>query len=338
MKVHFVAAIEAIPRHCNLARLWAFSIRRFGGAASSSRISVVFNDRVHDAAARLLERESDVAVEVRPRVSRYSPHANKYNALFAKDLESADYAVLTDADVACVGDLDLLNLELRERPAFAAAPELLYPELMSAPDLPAVLGYANLLRSFTGLSQAELERHAHPWFIEQNPWSRYPVFNGGMMCVRGDRVRAFREGVLRNTDRLWLAMRRIHPNPIRTLARAWNSRVASRSRAWSRWTAGYYFGQGFSDQVAIFPTVLQLGESYRVLPHCLNWRHPGTGHGEDDPPRLIHYYQLAFGLDLNRLLDPSWLESAPRPANSGQQRLAAAVREYLTFTDAPPIQ
>jgi hypothetical protein len=334
---HFVTAAEATPRYTRMARLWAWSLRTNAGVLAHAPRTVVFNDRADDDAARRLRTESGAEVLTRPRLSRTHPETNKFNALFAPalaDLPADAWVVLTDCDVCCVHDLAPLVRELTANAAgpidVAAAPEghRATPSPTKPADWSPVRGYARLLREHAGLDDAALARLEHPWFAGHPTPTRYPYFNGGVICIRAGVLPAYRDALLELSPLLHARVRRWQPNPARLLARAWNAKVDRRPGA-ERRTRGWFFRERFADQVALTVAAARLGLHLGVLPHALNWRCPGMPHGTASPPMLLHYFELALGLNPERIFEPGWREDFARSHNEGRRALAKVVGDYL---------
>ena len=328
-RFHLVCTAEATPKYCRMVRLWAWSLRNRAGALAGSPLTVTFNDQADEQTAQWLRRLPAADVSISPRISRSHREVNKYNALWAPGLENTEWVVLTDCDVAFIDDLGPIA-DLLKDVDFAAVPEGHDPR-NPPPGRPrnykAIRNYEQLLLSETGLSLEELATHRHPWFTDRWPCTTYPYFNGGFIAIRSSRLAEFRDAVLDMSRRLYRRARRNHPNPLRFLQRFWNSRW-DRTPWADRFCIGPFFRQRYADQVALAVVAIKLGLRYRVLPHCWNWRTLGMGHGEELPIRIIHYFEPALGLPLDRILDPAWIPTYAASDNPGKKALAELVAEY----------
>jgi len=326
---HFVCTAEATPKYCNMVRLWAWSIRNRAGALAGSPLAVAFNDQADETATAWLRRLPAVDVFIQPRISASHREVNKFNALWAPGLDRAEWVILTDCDVAFISDLEPLADQLKDVD-FAAAPEghdPRNPPTGRPRNYKAIRNYERLLLQETGMSAAGLAAHRHQWFTNRWPCTTYPYFNGGVIAIRGSKLQEFRSAVIETSRRLYMRMRSLHPNPLYSLRRFWNSRW-DRTPWADRLCIGPFFRQRYADQVALAVVAIKLGLRYRVLPHCWNWRTLGMGHGEELPIRIIHYFEPALGLAPDRILDGDWLSDFSASSNPGKRVLAELVREY----------
>jgi hypothetical protein len=316
-----------------MVRLWAWSLRTRAGGLASSPLTVTFNDRADTATAEWLRQFPATECVVRPRLSAAHREVNKYNALWAPGLDSADWVILTDCDVAFVSDLSPLADALGDAD-FAAAPEGHEPR-NPPPGRPrhykTIRHYEALLLRETGLTREALAAHRHPWFTDRWPCTTYPYFNGGFIAIRGTRLAEFREAILGMSSRLFRRARINHPNPLFFLQRFWNSRW-DRTPWADRLCIGPFFRQRYADQVALAVVAIKKGFRYRVLPHCFNWRSLGMGHGEELPIRVLHYFEPALGLPADRILDTDWIADYSASTHPGRQALAGLVRDFLATT------
>lgn len=266
-----------------------------------------------------------VQVTTRPRLSRLHKEVNKYNVLWTPGLEEADWILLTDCDVACAGPLDGLEA-LLEGLDFAAVSDGVPARSRRSPR-PPVLRYDYFLRLFSGLSGRELKQHAHPEFIHQPPFTRYPYFNGGVMMIRGARLASFRETIVELSEQVFRQACRRQLNPLRWIQQAWNN-AWFRSRHAHRLSLGWHMRQRYADQAVILPCLLKLGLRYTVLPHAYNWRYIEIG-AKNPPPLLIHYFEPALGIAPDRILSRHWLDAFAHSNDEGRQALAGLVHDYL---------
>jgi hypothetical protein len=324
--VHFVTAAEATPYFCRLACLWAWSLRQRAGALSDSPLTVVFNDRTDPDAETWLRRLPGVRVLARPRVSRIHKEANKYSALWAPEIEQADWVILTDCDVVCADRLDPLP-NLLAGVEFASVLDGMTPRA-DGTYRPSVYRYDRLLQDLGSISAETLASHHLTQYDGIRLPGNLPYFNGGMLAIAGRRVPAFREVVVELSNLIHRWSQPGLGQPLRLVQRAWNS-MCSTSASGEKLMIGWHVRRKrFADQAAIFPAVLKLGLPYRVLPHAYNWR-SATMAAPSESPRLIHYYQHALGIPPARILDPDWIPAYRDSTDPGRRALAGVVADFL---------
>jgi len=326
MRYHFVVTAEPNPAFCRMVCLWAWSLRRHAGALANSRIFVIFNDRVDQDTEKWLRHLPNVTVLTLPRLSRDHKELNKYSALWAPGLEEADYVVLTDCDVVCTGRLDKLD-------ALMAGAE--FAGISDAPGSaqqgsykPSICRYALMLQELSGLSPAEVSLHRHEAFTGRPPFTGFPYFNGGVLIIGGQRLAEFRALVVELSRHIYRQVHQDQARPLRLMRRTWNTLWASHPGG-ERFMIGWHVRRKrFADQVAVFPAVLKLRLSYRVLPHEFNWRFHDPAR-PDTTPRLIHYYKAALGIPPPQILQADWIPAYRESADAGRQALANVVGEFL---------
>lgn len=324
-----VTVAEATPRFCRMLKTWAWTFRQFAGRWRDAPLTVVFNDAGDLATSAWLTRHAGVEVHVRPRLSPKHKETNKFNGLWTPSLAASDWVLLTDADIAFADDLAPLERELTDAD-LAASPDGCDPSLRQ-PGRPSgwtpIRRFDLLLKEFAGIDDTALRALEHPWFIDRWPLTRYPYLNSGVIAIKSDRLPEVRQALVDTSLQLYARARRLHPNPVQLLRRFWNSRWDRTSRG-ERASLGWFFRQRFADQVAITVVAARLGLRLAVLPHAFNWRGTGMNHG-DETPRILHYFRPAFGLPVERVLEPSWIPAYSRDANPGKRALARVIEAFL---------
>jgi len=326
MRYHFVITAEPAPAFCRMACLWAWSLRRHAGALANSRISVVFNDRTDPDTEKWLRRLPDVTVLARPRLSHDHKELNKYSALWAPDLEKADYVILTDCDVVCTDRLDELDILMADAEFGGISDGPISATHRSYK--PSICRYALMLQELSGLSPEEVCVHRHEAFTAHPPYTDFPYFNGGVLVIGGRRLSEFRALVVELSRRIYQQVHRDQTHPLRLMRRAWNT-LWVRCPGGKRFMIGWHVRRKrFADQVAVFPAVLKLRLPYRVLPHEFNWRYRDMVRPEETP-RLIHYYKSALGIPPPRILQEDWIPAYRMSGDVGRRALANVVGEFL---------
>ncbi len=326
MHYNFAITTEPIPAFCRMACLWAWSLRRNAGALANSHIFVVFNDRTDPATEKWLNRLSNVTVLARPRLSHDHKELNKYSALWAPDLEKADYVILTDCDVVCTNRLDELGA-LMAGAEFGGIPD---NPISTAHGTykPSICRYARMLNDLSGLSPDEVRAHRHESGTSRQPYTGFPYFNGGVLVIGGRRLAEFRALVVELSRHIHHQVYRDQTHPLGLMRRTWNA-LWARCPEGERFMIGWHVRRKrFADQAAIFPAVLKLRLPYRVLPHEFNWRYRGIVRPEETP-RLIHYYKSALGIPPPRILQADWIHAYQMSNDVGQRALANVASEFL---------
>jgi len=327
---HFLCTAEATAKYCQMVRLWAWSLKNKTSLPADTQFTVTFNDCADEQTVKWLMQFEGASVNIRPRLSKQHAEVNKYNALWSPDIGKSEWVILTDCDVVFVNSIvPLINLLAEVE--FGASPEGHNP-VNPPPGHPenyrAIRNYEELLLSEISLSLDQLRKHRHPWFTDKCPRTDYPYFNGGFIAIKTSKLKEFRNAVVELSQKLYFQMRWNHPDPIFFLRRFWNSRW-DRTRWADFFCIGPFFRQRYADQVALAAAVLKLNLKYTVLPHSYNWRCAGMGHGEEVPPRVIHYFQPAFGIPLTDILKDYWIDSFLSSKNYGKKALAETVLQFL---------
>lgn len=319
-RVAFAITAEPNPKCNAMLRLLAWSIRTNAGVLADAPIGVVYNERVDEDAARVLDRDYGVEVRSAPRISDTLRFVNKWNFVEARCVQEADWVIFLDYDTVICDDLDAVaEWMATTRDRVGAVPSIVQDHFR----------FDHFIRRYTDLTDAEIETSIHPWFP-----NRYPSFNNGVMFMHRDVLGLFRREMPEFSHALFHALSAGRSlNPLHWLRMHWNKR-AWKWRDPQRWVVGPYYPKIHSQQIAWDLLILRHRMPYRVWPHIYNWRHPGTGHGPETPIRILHYLGSRYPIDRARLFDGAWIQDYAASDHAGQRALSRMVQAFNADRDA----
>lgn len=313
-QVHFVFVIEAAPDFTNMAKLLLYSLRQNGGAVKEVPVTIVTNGRELKSEDKdVFQSFGDVRIRTMPRIAG-TPHANKFNALYAVE-ESYDLLVYLDCDMVVTGGLGTLMDEIDEqRPYVEALP-------IGGVGARQVRNYDRLVRRFAPEigNGASIKDERFP--------TEYPLYNTGTLVLTRSAVEAIREDALSISYELHeeylqgSSLPQLFPDSIR---RIWDA-------VWNRLVQHVQGGTGYAhwmtEQLGLALAVLKNGVQAGVLNERYNWTHDESPDGES-LPRIYHYMEGIHDLDRANLFRGGWHDTYSSSRSATRRELADLARSF----------